>query len=717
MSIFERHRFKIINQSQHPFKHTLGDFSYNNTQLPGATTLEGALADIIGALWPNYKGTVATPANLPGGASINDYYIVTDDGDGKSAGYVYQMIDNVTQWIKRYDVDWTSDAILGEAINSTFPVYAHKWGLTDKDENGVDFAGDLAGQRIYGGDTANQHLTLYANSGDAAGNTGFVQAGDNFRPLVDSSFSLGTTTYRWSNFFSDAATVSTMSLAGGSITDTSGAISFGDENLSTTGTLGSGVITAASGSSFGNLTLSNGSITDSGGSISFGDENLSTTGTLASGQLTISSDMVINTGTITSVSGAISFGDENLSTTGTIGGGDSTFTRVTSDNLRLDGNVLSSIDVDGNIIITPNGTGVINLSSDANTQGLSVTGDITGATNITASTSVQLNSQLSLLPLGLTQVSNTDLTLTTSGTGRVKVNNSFLPSTDNALDLGATGLRFLNIYANGELRNDTNSIGISDLLTLRHLLFRDTGETSPIQDGDTLVWDNASGTFLANSPDLEIDHSLIAGLTTGDAGHTQFALLTGRAGGQELVGGTAANEDLTLESTSNATKGDIFVKSDLNPFTNANYTTSWQGTDLGDATHFYRDLYSKGEHKGMRVENFTDATIPAFDAQTPGRLSFATDTEQLYINTGSQNRRVGLRKFVADQAFNGTDLVKNVDVSSKIVDARDAIIQLMDNANNYNRIYCDLEATTATNVRITTNVALAAGNYRLVVIE
>ena len=36
----------------------------------------------------------------------------------------------------------------------------------------------------------------------------------------------------------------------------------------------------------GNLTLTNGSITDSGGSISFGNENLSTTGTLGSGAIT-----------------------------------------------------------------------------------------------------------------------------------------------------------------------------------------------------------------------------------------------------------------------------------------------------------------------------------------------------------------------------------------------------------------------------------------------
>lgn len=52
-----------------------------------------------------------------------------------------------------------------------------------------------------------------------------------------------------------------------------------------------------------------------------------------------------------------------------------------------------------------------------------------------------------------------------------------------------------------------------------------------------------------------IDHGALAGL--GDDDHTQYALLAGRAGGQELIGGIAAGEDMTLRSTSNATKGVI----------------------------------------------------------------------------------------------------------------------------------------------------------------
>jgi hypothetical protein len=50
------------------------------------------------------------------------------------------------------------------------------------------------------------------------------------------------------------------------------------------------------------------------------------------------------------------------------------------------------------------------------------------------------------------------------------------------------------------------------------------------------------------------DHGALAGLTDDD--HTQYAALAGRSGGQTLIGGTGSGDDLTLQTTSNATKGD-----------------------------------------------------------------------------------------------------------------------------------------------------------------
>ena len=54
-----------------------------------------------------------------------------------------------------------------------------------------------------------------------------------------------------------------------------------------------------------------------------------------------------------------------------------------------------------------------------------------------------------------------------------------------------------------------------------------------------------------------IDHSGLTGL--GDDDHTQYAFLAGRAAGQVLYGGTAANGDLTIEGTSHATKTTSYV--------------------------------------------------------------------------------------------------------------------------------------------------------------
>jgi hypothetical protein len=58
-----------------------------------------------------------------------------------------------------------------------------------------------------------------------------------------------------------------------------------------------------------------------------------------------------------------------------------------------------------------------------------------------------------------------------------------------------------------------------------------------------------------NVDEASIDHGSIAGLTDDD--HTQYLKLAGRAGGQTAIGGTGSGDDLTLQSTSHATKGSI----------------------------------------------------------------------------------------------------------------------------------------------------------------
>jgi hypothetical protein len=50
-------------------------------------------------------------------------------------------------------------------------------------------------------------------------------------------------------------------------------------------------------------------------------------------------------------------------------------------------------------------------------------------------------------------------------------------------------------------------------------------------------------------------HAALTGLLTDD--HTQYLLLTGRVGGQSIIGGTASGNNLTVSSTSNISKGSV----------------------------------------------------------------------------------------------------------------------------------------------------------------
>jgi hypothetical protein len=215
---------------------------------------------------------------------------------------------------------------------------------------------------------------------------------------------------------------------------------------------------------------------------------------------------------------------------------------------------------------------------------------------------------------------------------------------------------------------------------------------------------------LASAPDTEIAHGSISGLTTGDAGHTQFALLSGRAGGQSIIGGTAAGENLNLESTANATKGFIQFKNGLRPFTDASFSGSWSGTDIGGASNRIRDVFSAGEFKGLRLENL--GTLPGASAQNVGRMLYNTADANVYVDTGTTIKQVGSARIQVDTVWDGVITLLDVTVSG--VDARTMIWQLKDNTNNFETMYISISQTSATNVRLQVGTPLPAGSYRLI---
>jgi len=65
--------------------------------------------------------------------------------------------------------------------------------------------------------------------------------------------------------------------------------------------------------------------------------------------------------------------------------------------------------------------------------------------------------------------------------------------------------------------------------------------------------------IITRKPTSNLDHGVLIGLADDD--HTQYTLLAGRAGGQVQIGGIAAGENLTLQSTAHATRG-LIIASD-----------------------------------------------------------------------------------------------------------------------------------------------------------
>ena len=171
-------------------------------------------------------------------------------------------------------------------------------------------------------------------------------------------------------------------------------------NTAVAGTLSvTGTSSSATGSTVGTLTLADGSITDSSGALSFGDENVSTTGTLAAGNTTI-------TGTL-GVSGA----------TGVDGNFDVATNKFTVDATNGNTAVAGTLTVTGAATLNSSLDLNADLDADGTDIDLDATNDISldagAASNFTTSAGA-----LTLAGAGGVTVTSTGGTLALNGAGQ-----------------------------------------------------------------------------------------------------------------------------------------------------------------------------------------------------------------------------------------------------------------------------------------------------------
>lgn len=105
------------------------------------------------------------------------------------------------------------------------------------------------------------------------------------------------------------------------------------------------------------------------------------------------------------------------------------------------------------------------------------------------------------------------------------------------------------------------------------------------------------------------DHGGLTGL--GDDDHAQYAKLSGRASGQTLIGGTAAGENLTFQSTTHTTKGKILLG------TASAYDQVNDRLGVGTATPSEKlEVSGKGRFSDQIVSTLASGTAPFSLAST-----------------------------------------------------------------------------------------------------
>ena len=166
---------------------------------------------------------------------------IATDGLG-SGGVVYDVLTdvNLAGTTKVDDLTVGDDLVVGGDIDLEGSIDVN--GTANLDIVDIDGAVNMATTALVTG-------VLTTTATQVA--TGGITSGSTIISDTDSTDSLGSTGVRWLKGWFDTLTAGTLTIGSGSVTDSSGAISFGDENLTTTG-----IVTAAGTSVFTNLDIS-----------------------------------------------------------------------------------------------------------------------------------------------------------------------------------------------------------------------------------------------------------------------------------------------------------------------------------------------------------------------------------------------------------------------------------------------------------------------------
>ena len=331
------------------------------------------------------------------------------------------------------------------------------------------------------------------------------------------------------------------------------------------------------------------------------------------------------------------------------------------DNLRLDGNTISSTDANGDITVAPNGVGEINLNATViNLNGTTaLTGDISLSGDTSIGGTLDVAGESTLASATISDLTNNRIVI--AGVNGALEDDANFTFDGTTFTLGGANANFTVAQASGntQVKGTINvdgqatlaSVNVEDLTSGR-LTF--AGALGELTDSANLTFDGTS--FIVGTNKFTVAHA---------TGNTQVV-------GTLNVDGQSTLASLNVEDLTNNRILIAGASGEIED--DANFT--FDGTELNVGTGNFTvttasgNTYTAGT---LSVDGAADVGSLVVDSLTSGRVTFAgaagalVDSTNFTFNTGTSNLVL-----TGDLDITGSADIDNININGNTISASDA---------------------------------------------